>query len=115
MIGQTMVSNAKGYDWANWAIGIFRALIGGGAGGVAGAFGSALTDPEHFNFGGGLHHILTLMGVNFVIVGLVNMCIFLQTHGAPDKLQSSLKTAADATAKAGAAISDAQSQAPTKP
>jgi hypothetical protein len=109
----TIVSNMQAYDWPTWFIGIFRSAIGGGAGGVAGAFGSALTDPEHFNFGTGLHHILTLMGVNFVIVGIVNMCIFLQTHGAPDKLQTSLKTAAVATAQAGAAIADAQTQAPS--
>ena len=111
----TMMGNARGYDWATWVMGIMRSFIGGGGGALAGALGPMATDSDHFNLGAGFHHTLASMGVGFVIVGIIHLGIFLQTHGAPDKLQSSLQTAADANVEAGKAIADAQSQAPQKP
>lgn len=82
-----MVINAKGYDFATWLIGIWRSFIGGGAGAVGSAFGNIATDPEHFNLAGGLGHTMKAMAVSFVIVGLVHMMIFLQSHSAPEKVQ----------------------------
>jgi hypothetical protein len=70
---------------------------------------------QHAVAAGGLAHVLKLMVCTFIVTGLVSMAVFLQTHGAPDQIQHTLQTAADATAKAGEAIHDAQSQASTKP
>jgi hypothetical protein len=108
MIGSTAAANARQYDWATWLMGIFRSLIGGGAGAVSGAFGPMLTDPKDFNLGGGIGHTMETMGIGFVIGGIVNMCIFLQTHGSPDRLTDTLNTAGaaakQAQAAAGAAV-----------
>lgn len=111
----TAVSNVKAYDWATWLMGIWRAFISGGAGAIAGAFGPMLTDPKDFNLGSGLGHTFSSMGVSFLLVGTVQMCMFLQTHGAPDQLKQSLDTAAAANKEAGQAIADAKTQLPEPP
>jgi hypothetical protein len=80
----TMKTNAKGYDWASWLMGIWRALVAGGAGAAGGLIGNVIVDPAHFNFTGGLRPLLTSMGISFLVVGLAHMLIFLQTHPAPD-------------------------------
>lgn len=81
----TAMSNAQDYDWHSWLIGIMRSFVGGGAGAVAGMLGPMATDGDHFNLTNGLHHTLISMGISFLIVGIMHMAIFLQTHSAPDK------------------------------
>lgn len=80
----TMLTNARGYDWATWVMGIMRAFISGGAGAIAGAFGPMVTDPKDWNLGGGLNHVLESMAIGFLIAGLTHLGIFLQTHATPE-------------------------------
>jgi hypothetical protein len=81
----TAVSTAKKLDWQGWLLGVIRSFIGGGAGSIASSFGAMTIDPEHFNIGsGGLHDVLSLMGVTFLITGIVHMAMFLQTHSVPE-------------------------------
>lgn len=111
MIGQTMMASAGRLDWDGWLLGIWGAVISGGAGAVASGFGTMIIDPDHFNvFQGGFKHMLSVMGVVFAFSAIISLAKYLQTKPVPDRLQRSLQTAANATAKAGAAISDAQSQ-----
>lgn len=91
MIGHTIAGNIKSYDWATWLIGIMRAFISGGAGALAGATGPMIVDPKDWNLGAGLHNTLISMLIGFVLLGIVHMGIFLQTHGAPEQTQEAHK------------------------
>ena len=106
MIGSTMVSSARGYAWSDWMVGILRAFLSGGAAALLTGGGGALVGIPS-------QQVWKLMGINFLFMGLYRLGEFLQLHGAPDKLQTSLQTAADLTAAAGAAISEAQTQTPS--
>ena len=98
-----IVTNAQRYDWQTWLLGIMRSFLSGGAAALTTGSGAALVGIPS-------KQIWFLMGINFVVLGLYRLGEFLQLHGAPDALQQSLQTAADSTAKAGAAIADAQTQ-----
>lgn len=80
----TMINNMKAYDWATWVMGIWRSVIGGGAGAVAGSFGPMVTDPKDWNIHQGLGNVFESMAIGFVIGALVHLFIFLSTHPAPD-------------------------------
>lgn len=72
-----MFKHASEYDWSSWMMGIWRAVVGGGAGAVAGfVVGDHSTVFSTFRS----------MGESFLIVGVVHMFIFLQTHPGPDKV-----------------------------
>ena len=79
-----MLSNAVGYDWATWLMGVMRAFISGVGGAFAGGAGPGLVDPDHFNMS---HPALLLksMFVGALISGIVALGTFLHTHGAPEK------------------------------
>lgn len=99
------VDNARTYAWGDWMIGIMRSFFSGGAAAlVTGGGGSLVGIPSK--------QVWQLMGINFLLMGLYRMGEFLQLHGAPDKLQQSLETAAAANVKVSEAIADAQAQAP---
>lgn len=108
---QTMIVNARGYDWATWFMGIMRSFIAGGAGAVASPLGPMILDPKDYNLGSGLVKVLISMLIGFGVSGVVGLAMFLKTHSGPDRIQESLAVAADATAQAGAAIADAQKKA----
>ncbi len=73
----TMIRNGSRYDWATWVMGMWRAVVGGGAGAVAGFIvGDHSTVMATFR----------AMGESFLIVGAVHMFIFLQTHPGPDRI-----------------------------
>lgn len=111
----TAMRNASGYDWASWAMGIFRSITQGGSNGVLAGLVSMGIDPQHFNItGGGLTHLLEMMGGMFLLSSAVGMFTFLQTHGAPDRVQQALQAAAAASAATSDAIRDAQVSAPPK-
>lgn len=107
------IDNAKQYDWGTWWIGILRAFISGGSSAMVAGLTSMGIAPGTFNLSGSLGNTLKLMGIMFLFQGGYRMFEFLQLHGAPDKLQQSLSTAAAATKQAGAAISKAQVDAVT--
>lgn len=106
------ITNAKQYDFGTWMLGIMRAFISGGSSAIVSGAAVMGIAPEHFNLGAGLGHTLKLMGAMFLFNGIFRLAEFLSLHGAPDQLQASLASAATATKEAGAAIADAQSQAP---
>jgi hypothetical protein len=111
-----LMANMKGYDWATWFMGIMRSIIAGGATSILNTGGTALIVPSAVNTGTGLHTLLSLVAVYFIIGAITHMAIYLSTHGAPDQLQQNLTTAAAANVEAGKAIASAQtnSQEPAK-
>jgi hypothetical protein len=111
----TAVVNARTYDWSTWLLGIFRSFISGGSAAMVSGLTSIGIAPDKFNLSNSVGNTLKLMGVMFLFQGGYRMFEFLQLHGAPDKLQQTLQVAADATAKAGGAIAEAQAQVPIPP
>lgn len=97
------ITNAKGYAWTDWFIGIQRSFLSGGAVALATLGGGSIVGLTRSQLWG-------MVGSNFVIMGLYRMGEFLQLHGAPDKLQQTLETAATATAQAGQAIAQAKTE-----
>lgn len=103
MIGSTAVANAKSYAWGDWMVGILRSFLSGGAAALitlGGATAVGLDSTRAWK----------MVGINFIVMGLYRLGEFLQLHGAPDKLQATLQTAQEATAKAGEAIATAKTQ-----
>jgi len=104
----TAVVNARQYDWSTWLLGIFRSIMSGGAVALTTLGGASYvgTEPKK---------MWIMVGFNFLAMAGYRLGEFLQLHGAPDKLQQTLQVAADATAKAGGAIAEAQAQVPIPP
>jgi hypothetical protein len=69
----TMIRNGSQYDWATWMMGMWRAVVGGGAGFIVGDHSTVMAT-------------FRAMGESFLIVGAVHMFIFLQTHPGPDRI-----------------------------
>ena len=85
MITEIATTVAK-LDWIGWAKGLVAAFIGGGASSVSAGFGSMFTDPEHFNLGTsphGLRHLFTVMGITFLISGVVSLAAYLKQSPVP--------------------------------
>lgn len=106
------ITNAKTYDWSTWTLGIFRSFISGGSSAMVGGMAGMGIAPDRFNLTNNVSHTLELMGTMFLFQGGYRMFEFLQLHGAPDRLQGALETAQQATAVAGAAISEAKAALP---
>ncbi len=92
----TVVTNAKGYAWSEWLLGIFRSFISGGSSAMVSGLASIGIAPDKFNLSSSVGNTLKLMGVMFLFQGGYRMFEFLQLHGAPDQLQAQLATASDA-------------------
>ena len=103
----TAIDNAKSYDWTTWLIGIMRSFLSGGAAAFLTLGGGSLVGVPP-------KQVWLMMLINFLAMGLYRMGEFLTLHGAPDKLQQSLDTAAAATKDAGKAIAEARAEN-TKP
>jgi hypothetical protein len=95
------ISNAQGYAWADWGIGIMRSFLSGGAAALLTGTGGALVGVPNTQ-------IWKLMLINFILMGLYRMGEFLTLHGAPDKLQQSLNVAEDKAKEAVAAVQEAK-------
>ena len=96
-------------------MGIFRSITQGGSNGVLAGVVSMGIDPAHFNItGGGLSRLLGMMGGMFLLASIIGMVTFLQTHGAPDKVQQALTDAAAASAATSEAIATAQHSSTTE-
>ena len=99
-----VLTNAQRYDWTTWFMGIMRAFISGGGGALSGGLGPMMADPDHFNVGAGLTHLLSSMELGFLVGAVISLGIFLHTHGAPDALvQQALETAVQSQKAVGAA------------
>jgi hypothetical protein len=70
-------------DWGGWLYGLVGGFIGGGAGSIGAGFGGMLTDPEHFNLSGGMHHLFVLMGVSFLFSGITTAAAYLAKSPLP--------------------------------
>lgn len=70
-------------DWGSWLYGLMSGFIGGGAGAIGAGFAGIYTDPEHFNPANGLRHLLMLMGVTFVVGGVVTAVAYLKQSPLP--------------------------------
>jgi hypothetical protein len=84
MIAEIATTFAR-LDWIGWAKGLIAAFVGGGASSVSAGFGSMFTDPEHFNLGSshGLRHLFTVMGITFLISGVVSLAAYLKQSPVP--------------------------------
>jgi hypothetical protein len=72
-------------------MGIVRSLIGGGCNAILSAPVSMGIDSEHFNFQGGLHHMMQMMVGMFVGGAILHMVLFLSTHNAQDAVTTEVK------------------------
>lgn len=80
----TIIHNARKYDWASWRIGIMRSFITGGAGALAAPTGPMIMDPKDYNLGSGFVRVLASILIAFTFTGLAALGVFLKTHGVPD-------------------------------
>jgi hypothetical protein len=62
-----------------WVRGLAAAFISGGASGVTGGITASVIDPNTFNLTTQLTHTLTLIGVTFIVSGILGTCAYL-TH-----------------------------------
>lgn len=86
----TMKSNAVQYDWPTWWIGILRSIMSGGSVALM-TYGGAAFVKLPFK------STAEMMGVNFVGMAAYRLGEFLTLHGAPEKLQTALQQASDAS------------------
>lgn len=77
------LSTAVKLDWSGWVRGVVGAFVSGGAGAIGGATGATMLDPMTFNLNTGLGVTMKLMGVAFLISGIVSLAKFLQTSPVP--------------------------------
>lgn len=70
-------------DWSNWLYGLFSGLIGGGATSVGTGIANIVVDPNDFNIYAGLHKLLLVMVVSFVVGALTAFFAFLKTQPLP--------------------------------
>lgn len=82
---------------ALWIRGLAAAFISGGASGVTGGVTASMIAPDAFNLGSQLKHTLTLIGVTFLVSGILGVCAYL----AHSPLQSPANKPAGAAAGAG--------------
>jgi hypothetical protein len=78
------LSTATSLDWGGWFRGLIGAFVSGGAGAIGGATGATMLDPKVFNLNDGLGITLKLMGVAFLISGIVSLAKYLQTAPVPN-------------------------------
>lgn len=67
----------------HWLYGLLAAFIGGGAASVSAGLAAIGITPEQYNLAGGLRHTLSLMGVTFLVSGLVSASAFLKQSPLP--------------------------------
>lgn len=70
-------------NWGAWLYGLVSGFIGGGAGAIGAGFGGIITDPEHFNPVNGVRHLFTLMGISFLVNGVMVTAAYLTKSPLP--------------------------------
>jgi len=73
-----IVKAAATINVATWVRGVVGAFISGGAGSVAAGFSATVLDKNHDL------NILALMGMTFLLSGIVSLAKFLQTTPLPE-------------------------------
>jgi len=75
----TLFTTASKLDWSGWIRGCVGALISGGASSISAGFGAQILDKGHDL------NILHLMGITFVISGVVSLAKYLQITPVPQE------------------------------
>lgn len=73
-----MLTAATRLDGPGWIRGVIGAFISGGAGSIGSGVGASMLDKQHDL------NILALMGLTFLISGIISLAKFLQTSPLPD-------------------------------
>jgi hypothetical protein len=74
-------------DWGNWAYGLVAAVLGGGAGSVVSALGTAIVIPGSMGLSGDAGwNTLKLMGITFLIHGGIALFLYLKQSPLPAKV-----------------------------
>jgi hypothetical protein len=60
-----------------WIRGLAAAFISGGASGVTGGITASVIAPDSFNLTSQLKHTLALIGITFLVSGIVGVCAYL--------------------------------------
>jgi hypothetical protein len=68
-------------DFSDWILGLWSALISGGAGAVVSGFAVTLSDPEHFNLSS--HKLYEVIFTAFIAGGILSGMNFLRQRPAP--------------------------------
>jgi hypothetical protein len=76
-----MITTASKLDWDGWMRGVIGALVSGGAGSIASGFAVNFADPAHDV------SVLKVMGITFLISGVVSMAKFLQVTPVPSPIK----------------------------
>lgn len=71
-------------SFTRWIGGTIGAFISGGASSVAVGLTAVGIDPQTFNFASGFSDTLKLMGVSFIVAGMMSLAKFLANHPLPD-------------------------------
>lgn len=70
--------------WDKWFYGIGAAIVGGGSAAVVSGLTSALAFHVDVTTWAGLLKTLSLMGINFVLMGIISMFFYLKQSPAPE-------------------------------
>lgn len=77
-----------------WVRGLAAAFISGGASGVTGGITASVIDPNAFNLSTQLSHTLTLIGVTFLVSGILGVCAYLARSPLDGQRRNTLSAAA---------------------
>jgi len=89
------MSNGSGFgrlDWGNWLYGLISAIIGGGMTSLGTGLANIVVDPVDFNIYQGLHKLLTVMLVSFLLGAIATGTAFLKTQPLPPVLHTETAT-----------------------
>lgn len=70
-------------NWGAWLYGLVSGFVGGGAAAIGSGFAGIYTDPDHFNPANGVSHLFTLMGVTFLVAGILTAAAYLKQSPLP--------------------------------
>ncbi len=70
-------------NWKLWLHGLAAAVIGGGSSAVVSGVTLGAIDPSHFNFGHEFGRTMEVMGVLFIINGLMSAFAYLKQSPLP--------------------------------
>ena len=76
-------------DFEGWLYGLVAALIGGGASAVSGGIAVTMIDPKDF---GASWKTIQLMGVTFLISGMMNAFYYLKDSPVPKRITETTQT-----------------------
>jgi hypothetical protein len=85
--------------WKKWLYGLAAAVIGGGAASISAGFGTILADPAKFNFHGGGGNLFEVMGITFVVSGLLHAAGYLAQSPLPSIITTVTTTTTDTVTK----------------